>query len=1009
MKTLILLFVVIASVCYGQPTKIKKQQIEEAAFKPTPMGVLSGTELTFSGYHRQYTLAVTSDMALTLAASGNVANTEIYIIATGDGTHLLTFPSDWEVGNGSYTYDPNKINDIRLRYNGTWVSYNITGQKAIDVLETELDAAIVTTEVPNELNLAFNEAVNITNVGWTVTASAGGVTIGGVSGSGTGVIVFTLSRAILHSETVTVSYSGSISGNTTDLAGFELADISEFPVTVPDPPPPVTQDCDITVCASGCDFTTITAANAAADAGDVICIGNGTYRETITVADNDVTFEAIEGENPIISGFEVVGTSGWTVHSGNIYKKTITLPVNGYNTSSTANAYIGTTTILANQIIRNGDMMFEAREPDVTSITDVLSWEDGYKQYSDAQGFKQTQINDATLPLTPPALVGATMVSQGWYVSAAGTISAHDNSGPGGVERIVYPAVGGTTGLETYKRQAYFITNKLGLLDVEKEWHYESGTLYFYQPGGGSPSGTIEYKARNWGFDIRGRSGVKIIGLEFIGCDPVVGNSSSTNALIQGTTATYLNHHVRHDVSLWSGIFYGMSYNLGSKLLGANSVVKDNVWDVSAATMLWMGPNCRVENNSFTNSLYAGNGGGTLIPWDNDGGMVITRNTIDNTGMNCIFFGAPFNGNHLNMEISYNKMYNFGRINGDTGATYTAGQTNSTGLNYHHNWIFEGHARRVVGVPANFAIYFDQASGPGTIHHNVVWSTAANTSVFTDYYHEITNTVRPPPAPLISIYNNTFASTNTAVEGIESSYLTWVTSSQDVQRNNIYRRSININFTGSVGNNQNYLLSGTNPIFVGTGATGDGLDFRLQSGSPAINAGQVIGGITDGSVGAPDIGAYEFGGEEWVPGYVEPVDDGTVNDDEWTFSLNWTEDNDALIVMNQQDVHVTFVEGSTATYQFTNSKAKFYMEGCDNHGIARLEILNAGMSVIASHDLDNFSETGSGVCDAGVRIEYEFTGLAAGTKTARITFLTEDLGQTPPRNCIVFDGGRFYD
>ena len=1008
MKTrLILFFLLIAACSYAQPTKIKREQIEEPAFRPAAGGALPGTELTFSGYHKEYTLAVTSDMTLTLAASGNEANTEIYIMATGDGTHILAFSSDWEIGNGSYTYDPNKINEVRLRYNGTWVSYNIIGQKAIDVLETELESAIVTTEVPNELNLEFNEAVNITNTGWIVNASAGSVTIGGVSGSGTNIIVFTLSRAILHSETVTVSY-GTDLGATTDLAGFELDGITDFPVTVPDAPPPVTQDCDITtIQGGGGDHTTIGAAAAVANDGDVICIGTGIYRETITPSDNNLTFVALEGTNPIISGFEIVGTSGWTVHSGNIYKKTITLPINGYNTSTAANAYIGTTTILANQIIRNGDMMFEAREPDVSSITDVLSWEDGYKQYSDAQGFKQTQINDATLPLTPPALVGATMVSQGWYVSAAGTISAHDNSGPGGVERVVFPAVGGTTGLEIYKRQAYFITNKLGLLDVEKEWHYESGTLYFYQPGGGSPSGTIEYKARNWGFDIRGRSGIKIIGLEFIGCDPVIGDGSSTNALVQGTTATYLNHHVRHDVSLWSGIFYGMSYNLGSKLLGANSVFKDNVWDVSAATMLWMGPNCRVENNQLTNSLYAGNGGGTLIPWANDGGQVITRNTIDNTGMNCIFFGAPFNSNHLNMEISYNKMYNFGRINGDTGATYTAGQTNTTGLNYHHNWIFEGHARRVVGVPANFAIYFDQASGPGLIHHNVVWSTAANTSVFTDIYHEITNSVRPPPAPLLSIYNNTFASTNTAVEGIESSYLTWVTSSQDIQRNNIYRRSININFTGSVGNNQNYLLSGTNPLFVGDGSTGDGLDFRLQGGSPALNAGQVIGGITDAGDSNPNIGAYES--EDWVAGYSAPVDDGTVNDDEWTFSTGWQEDNTALQIMTDQDVWTTFAEGSTATYQFTEANATFYLEGCNNHGVAKLEILNAGMSVIATHNLDTYV-SGTGVCATGaVRLSHTFSGLAAGTKTARVTFLSDDLGQTPPRNCITFDGGRFYD
>jgi len=36
-------------------------------------------------------------------------------------------------------------------------------------------------------------------------------------------------------------------------------------------------------------------------------------------------------------------------------------------------------------------------------------------------------------------------------------------------------------------------------------------------------------------------------------------------------------------------------------------------------------------------------------------------------------------------------------------------------------------------------------------------------------------------------------------------------------------------------------------------------DYQLQPGSPAIDAGKVVAGITDGAVGRPDIGAIEFG------------------------------------------------------------------------------------------------------------------------------------------------------
>ncbi len=51
-----------------------------------------------------------------------------------------------------------------------------------------------------------------------------------------------------------------------------------------------------------------------------------------------------------------------------------------------------------------------------------------------------------------------------------------------------------------------------------------------------------------------------------------------------------------------------------------------------------------------------------------------------------------------------------------------------------------------------------------------------------------------------------------------------------------------------------------------------GLDFRLATNSPAINAGLVIPGVTDGSVGVPDVGAYEFGGVAWTAGAgTEPI------------------------------------------------------------------------------------------------------------------------------------------
>lgn len=976
------------------------------ALRPTT-AVLPGPELTFDEPHKVYTHTMSADIDMLLAESGNVAHSRIDLIVTGDGSHVMTFPATWVMRGDAY--NSNFIQEIRLNYNGVVVVGEIITLSAVDALTTALTSAVITRESPTELVLTFNEAVTFSSMGWSVSASAAGVTIGQVSGSGTANIVLTLSRAILHTETVTISY-GTDNGETTDLAGFELAAITDFNVTEPEAPDPVTQDCDITVCASGCDYTTITAANAAANDGDIICIGSGTYRETITVADNNVTFTNITGETATISGFNEVGTTGWTVHSGNIYKKTITLPVNGFNTTTSfATLPPGNTTIFANQIVRNGEMMVEARWPNISNTSgqppafvDLMKWEN-YRQLSFDGGFGLNSLTDATLPLST-GLTGATLISNGWFPTESKTVTQT------GSTTLTYGNIW-NDGDGKWARKAYYLTGKLALLDKENEWHYESGTLYFWQPGGGSPSGTIEYKARNTGFDIRGRAGIKIIGLDFTGCDPVLGDASSTNALVEKTTAKYNNHHVRFDVSsisgggVWNGgIVVGMQRLFGSKLLGSGSVFKDNVWERGAATALWLGANTRAENNKIQYFGQAGGSGAGISFWDRDDNITVTRNTIAYIGRSCIDFGYIKGGDHLNVEISYNHMHNYGMLSGDGGGSYAAGETNTTGLNYHHNWIHDNKARTIAqqgGV--NCGIYFDQASGGGSIHHNVLWG---NPSV--DLYHEVINGERSTNT-LFNIYNNTFAGTY-LVEGNESSYRTYITSPQDVQRNNIYRRDMVVGWPQAEikGNTLFSLGKNTNPLFVGSGT--DGLFYRIQSGSPAVNAGTTIAGITDGSVGVPDIGAYEYGGDEWVPGYTEPTSDGSVNDTEFTFSLGWTRFTNFKTGFKDNDVHVTTTQGSTAEYAFHGTQVEIVAEKCNNSAVMRVEVLDDEDQVVDTEDVDLYVAAPGGsteVCPTGASSrEVVFTSetLAEGDYTVRVTLQTQNTGVTPARNAIVFDG-----
>jgi hypothetical protein len=73
----------------------------------------------------------------------------------------------------------------------------------------------------------------------------------------------------------------------------------------------------------------------------------------------------------------------------------------------------------------------------------------------------------------------------------------------------------------------YYVRGALGLLTAEGEFYYDESQnkLYLWAPGGGVPE-NVEYKARNWGFDLTGKSHIHLKRLNFFACDiPTNGES----------------------------------------------------------------------------------------------------------------------------------------------------------------------------------------------------------------------------------------------------------------------------------------------------------------------------------------------------------------------------------------------------------------------------------------------------------------------------------------------------
>ena len=355
----------------------------------------------------------------------------------------------------------------------------------------------------------------------------------------------------------------------------------------------------------------------------------------------------------------------------------------------------------------------------------------------------------------------------------------------------------------------------------------------------------------------------------------MVGDGNSSNTVIDNIRSKYQNHTVLQQDP---DVIYRNAQQTGIKLIGPNSVIKNSELDYSASQMLWLGENCRAENNLFQHADYEANYGGPIGFWDRTNGAKVLRNTLQYIGRSGVDLGGPItSGQHLNMEIAYNDIHHFSMLHTDAGGTYAGRMVNLTGTRIHHNWIHDNLAvvtpvqQYEVGV--NGGIYFDQATGPTTVDHNVLWNNYQ-----LDYCIENENSQRNAGPTLV--YNNTFGTHHQPPDYTQPSH-NWARSyltheekkNQDIQVNNIYLDDLFFNWdTRPEAGNVDVLHSiltqtpyNQRPAFLNTGS--GGLKFRPAQNSIAVNKGVAIPGITDGSVGTPDIGAYEFGGEEWVPGY----------------------------------------------------------------------------------------------------------------------------------------------
>jgi len=595
-------------------------------------------------------------------------------------------------------------------------------------------------------------------------------------------------------------------------------------------------------------FRTIQKALDGVRAGDTVIIREGTYRETARLKASGtetapIRLMAMPGEEVVLSGADPLDLT-WEKAKGAIYR--------------------ARTDKRFHQLFLDGRLMVEARWPDQRFPDQV--WEKAV--WADAgKGSRYGLMVDAALAKTGIDFTGCVAtLNVGSFRTYRRLVRNH----AAGRDRFEYRKEMGVH-VPPKRRWAgfdrYWLLGPLAALDAPGEWHLDrdTGVLHLWTPAGTSPADArVTVKQRDYAIEAEKADYVVLAGFHFL---------AATFRLQECNHCTVRDCHLRYPA--WPA---GLAPPAETLIHGTGNVMRDSssvFGDGSAVTV--QGEHNTVENCLFHDFDFTALRRGHVVGMAGSARSTARHCTVYNFGSSegiCAAGKGP-------SEVAYNYVHHGGRCQSDGALIQTSG-LRLAGTAIHHNWVHDHNAFNWGGN----GIRGDDLTRDLLVHHNVVWNCPQkgiivkgdrnrvhNNTCFDNPLIDVLPWSSPTPRKSFrpSQWDHLLEQQNAHSEAFNN-YAPVLTG----QMPHEMRRAKAIHPpAGTLSHNyqppQSMLLDpkqltmrDDEPLLADPAR----YDFRPKKGSPLIDAGQVIPGITDGFKGkAPDIGAYEYGAERWVPGY----------------------------------------------------------------------------------------------------------------------------------------------